>query len=93
MENVETSRSSTLAALQSVGDGRYGETLDIIWKIEPNRRVLSSGLLPEMILGGFDPPERLVACLDAVGLSAVTRADVKALTASSRQSINKGWRP
>ena len=31
---------STLLTLQSVEDGRYGETLPVIWEVEPGRRIL-----------------------------------------------------
>ena len=57
---------NTLVELQSVEDGRYGDTLDVIWEVEPGRRVLPSGSLPEVTEREFDPPERLAAFLDAV---------------------------
>jgi hypothetical protein len=84
---VETSERSTLVALQSVEDGRYGDTLDVIWEIEPGRRVLPAGSLPEVTEGGFGPPERLAAFLDAVRWSAVTSADVKTLQAPFRSGV------
>jgi len=75
---------STLLLLQSVEDGRYGESLPVIWEVEPGRRVLPAGSLPEVTSNGFDPPERLAAFLDAVRWSAVTSADVKTLQAPLR---------
>ncbi|HET9255767.1 MAG TPA: DISARM system SNF2-like helicase DrmD, partial [Pseudonocardiaceae bacterium] len=87
VSEVEASEHSTLVALQSVEDGRYGETLDVIWEIEPGRRVLPSGSLPEVAEGRFDPPERLAAFLDAVRWSAVTSADVKTLQAPFRSGV------
>ena len=66
---------------------RYGETLDVIWEVEPGRRVLPSGSLPEVAERGFDPPERLAAFLDAVRWGAVTTADVKTLQAPFRSGI------
>jgi superfamily II DNA or RNA helicase len=87
VSEVEASERSTLVALQSVEDGRYGETLDVIWEIEPGRRVLPIGSLPEVTEGGFDPPERLAAFLDAVRWSAVTSADVKTLQAPFRSGV------
>jgi hypothetical protein len=51
-------RTSTVVSLQSVEDGRYGETLDVIWEVEPGRRVLPAGSLPELERGAFDPPFR-----------------------------------
>ena len=78
---------STLLVLQSVEDGRYGESLPVIWEVEPGRRVLPTGSLPDVISGGFDPPERLAAFLDAVRWSAVTSADVKTLQAPLRSGV------
>jgi len=78
---------STLLVLQSVEDGRYGESLPVIWEVEPGRRVLPAGSLPEVTSGGFDPPERLAAFLDAVRWSAVTSAEVKTLQAPLRSGV------
>ena len=78
---------STLLTLQSVEDGKYGESLPVIWEVEPGRRLLSAGSLPEVTSGGFDPPERLAAFLDAVRWSAVTSADVKTLQAPLRSGV------
>jgi hypothetical protein len=79
--------SSTLLTLQSVEDGRYGESLQVIWEVEPGRRLLPAGSLPEVTPDGFDPPERLAAFLDAVRWSAVTSADVKTLQAPLRSGV------
>jgi hypothetical protein len=78
---------STLLVLQSVEDGRYGESLPVIWEVEPGRRALPAGSLPEVTSSGFDPPERLAAFLDAVRWSAVTSADVKTLQAPLRSGV------
>jgi superfamily II DNA or RNA helicase len=78
---------STLLTLQSVEDGRYGESLQVIWEIEPGRKILPAGSLPEVTATGFDPPERLAAFLDAVRWSAVTSADVKTLQAPLRSGV------
>src|SRR3989442_4639602 len=56
---------STVLTLQSVEDGRYGETLDVVWEVEPGCKVLPAGSLPELASGRFDPPQRLAALLDA----------------------------
>ena len=63
--DVEQAAASTCVTLQSVEDGEYGRTLDVIWEVEPGRLVLPSGSLPEVAQRGFDPPERLAAFLDA----------------------------
>jgi superfamily II DNA or RNA helicase len=79
--------SSTVLSLQSVEDGRYGETLDVVWEIEPGRRVLPVGSLPELVPGRFDEPQRLAAFLDAVRWSAVTSADTSLLQAPFRSGV------
>lgn len=84
---VETGETSTLVSLRSVEDGRYGDRLDVIWEIEPGRRVLPGGSLPEVTPEGFDPPERLAAFLDAIRWSAVASADVKTLQAPFRSGV------
>ena len=86
-DSAPGSDGSTLLTLQSVEDGRYGESLPVIWEVEPGRRILPAGSLPEVTPDGFDPPERLAAFLDAVRWSAVTSADVKTLQAPLRSGV------
>jgi superfamily II DNA/RNA helicase len=86
-DSAPGSDGSTLLILQSVEDGHYGESLPVIWEVEPGRRVLPAGSLPEVTPAGFDPPERLAAFLDAVRWSAVTSADVKTLQAPLRSGV------
>jgi superfamily II DNA or RNA helicase len=81
---VDPGAAGTLLDLQSVEEGRYGDTLEVIWEIEPGRRILPSGSLPEVDAGAFDAPGELAAFLDAVRWSAVTSADVKTLQAPLR---------
>ena len=40
---IEPGSASTLVELQSVADGRYGETLKVIWEVEPGRAILPAG--------------------------------------------------
>jgi superfamily II DNA or RNA helicase len=78
---------STVVTLQSVEDGRYGETLDVVWEIEPGRRILPVGSLPDLASDRFDPPQRLAAFLDAVRWSAVASADTTLLQAPFRSGV------
>ncbi|MDX3631151.1 DISARM system SNF2-like helicase DrmD [Streptomyces europaeiscabiei] len=80
-------RAATLVHLQSVADGRFGDTLSVIWEVEPGRRVLDRGSLPDAATGRFDPPSRLAAFLDAVRWSAVASADVRTLQAPFRSGV------
>ncbi|MFC6093296.1 DISARM system SNF2-like helicase DrmD [Saccharothrix lopnurensis] len=79
--------AATIVHLQSVADGRYGETLSVAWEVEPGRRVLPASSLPDVSAGKYDPPERLAAFLDAIRWSAVASADVKNLQAPFRSGI------
>lgn len=85
VSDIEAADSSTLVSLQSVEDGRYGHTLDVIWEVEPGSQVLPSGSLPEV--ADFDAPSKLGAFLDAIRWSAVTSADVKTLQAPFRSGV------
>ncbi|MEW1867225.1 DISARM system SNF2-like helicase DrmD [Streptomyces caelestis] len=80
-------RTATLVHLQSVADGRFGDTLSVIWEVEPGRRILDRGSLPDASTGQYDPPSRLAAFLDAVRWSAVASADVKTLQAPFRSGV------
>ncbi|MFF4625265.1 DISARM system SNF2-like helicase DrmD [Nonomuraea jabiensis] len=84
---VEPGPGSTLVTLQSVEDGRYGDTLTVVWEVEPGGKVLPSGALPEVTAAGYDSPGRLAAFLDAIRWSAVTSADVKTLQAPFRSGV------
>ncbi|MGW5055169.1 DISARM system SNF2-like helicase DrmD [Actinokineospora sp. NPDC004072] len=86
-KSVATTPATTIVHLQSVADGRYGETLNVAWEVEPGRRILPASSLPDVSAGKFDPPERLAAFLDAIRWSAVASADVKNLQAPFRSGI------
>ncbi|MEV4315159.1 DISARM system SNF2-like helicase DrmD [Actinocrispum sp. NPDC049592] len=87
ISEIDATGGNTLVSLQSVEDGRFGDTLDVIWEVEPGRQVLPSGSLPEVTEQGFDPPEQLAAFLDAVRWSAVTSADTRTLQAPYRSGV------
>ncbi|MEU8524541.1 DISARM system SNF2-like helicase DrmD [Streptomyces sp. NPDC048629] len=79
--------AGTLVTLTGVDTGRYNDTLSVIWEVEPGRRRLPTGSLPDVSARNFDPPERLAAFLDAVRWSAVTSADVRTLQAPFRSGV------
>ncbi|MEU8242247.1 DISARM system SNF2-like helicase DrmD [Actinoplanes missouriensis] len=87
VSNVEPGAASTLVSLQSVEDGRYGQSLDVIWEVEAGAQILPTGALPPVEAGKFDAPQRLTAFLDAIRWSAVTSADVKTLQAPFRSGV------
>src|SRR3954471_11740566 len=82
--SVDPGEHTACVTLQSVEDGEYGRTLDVIWEVEVDREILPAGSLPEVTAEGFDAPARLAAFLDAVRWSAVTSAETRILQAPFR---------
>lgn len=79
------SHAQHLVDLASVEDDAFGDTLQVIWEIEPGARVIEKAGLPAV--DGFDDPERLLAFLDAVHWGAVTSADRFSMQAPFRSGI------
>jgi len=80
------SRPQHLIALTSTEDDALGETLEVIWEIEPTTRIIEGANLPSHT--GFDPPYRLDAFLNAVRWGAASNADVRTLQAPFRSGID-----
>ena len=74
-----------LVTLSSIEDDGLGETLQVIWELEPGVSIDERVGLPEV--KGFDPPERLDAFLNAVRWGAVSLADTRTLQAPFRSGI------
>jgi hypothetical protein len=74
-----------LVTLNSIEDDALGESLQVVWELEPGARISEKVELPEP--AGYDPPRRLDAFLDAVRWGAVASADVRALQAPFRSGI------
>lgn len=85
--SVDPGEHTACVTLQSVEDGEYGRTLDVIWEVEVDREILPAGSLPEVTAEGFDAPARLAAFLDAVRWSAVTSAETRILQAPFRSGV------
>jgi hypothetical protein len=73
--------------LRSIEDDGRGESLDVIWEIEPAARIVEAERLPEPRAGAFDDPATLDAFLDAVRWGAIASADPRALQAPFRSGI------
>ncbi|MFL5796561.1 MAG: DISARM system SNF2-like helicase DrmD [Actinomycetota bacterium] len=76
-----------LLTLASIEEDAAGEELQVIWELEPGRRVFEHGALPTPDPDRFDPPERLDAFLDAVRWGAIASADPRYLQAPFRAGI------
>ncbi|WP_375431196.1 DISARM system SNF2-like helicase DrmD [uncultured Friedmanniella sp.] len=74
-----------LVELSSVEDGRYGETLRVVWGVEVGASVIDAGALPQP--DTFDPPDSMAAYLDAARWASATSADVYHLQAPFRAGV------
>lgn len=74
-----------LLTLTSIEDDALGETLQVIWEVEPGAKVSEKVSLPDPL--GFDAPERLGAFLHAVRWGAIATADSRSLQAPFRSGI------
>ena len=74
-----------LVTLGSLDEDSLGESLQVLWELEPGARVLERAGLPKVT--GWDPTERLEAFLDAVRWGAATNADRSFLQSPFRSGI------
>lgn len=74
-----------LISLSSIEDDALGETLQVIWEIEPDARVNEMSGLPDP--AGFDSPKKFDAFLNAVRWGAISSADIRSLQAPFRSGI------
>ncbi|MCH7231609.1 DISARM system SNF2-like helicase DrmD [Glycomyces sp. L485] len=86
--DVDASGNDTLVELNSIADDAFGETLRVVWELEPGRRLLPASGLPEVTRDGFDRPGQLAAFLDAMRWSALTSADTRSLQAPFRSGAD-----
>ncbi|MFL9458487.1 MULTISPECIES: DISARM system SNF2-like helicase DrmD [Nostocales] len=75
-----------LVSLASLEDDALGETLQVIWDLEPGATVYEKVELPSP--DGFDEPEVLDAFLDAVRWGAASSADVHNIQSPFRSGID-----
>ncbi|MBA2755733.1 MAG: hypothetical protein H0U40_14950 [Chloroflexia bacterium] len=85
VDNALPDRPQHLVDLISTEDDAGGETLRVLWEVEPGAHAPSHGTLPDGT--GFDPPAQLDAFLDAVRWGAIATADVKRLQSPFRAGI------
>lgn len=74
-----------LVTLSSIEDDALGESLQVIWEIEPDARINEKSGLPDST--GFDSPKRFDAFLNAVRWGAISSADIRSLQAPFRSGI------
>jgi len=74
-----------LIFLSSIEDDALGETLQVIWEIEPDARINEKSGLPDP--AGFDSPIKFDAFINAVRWGAISSADIRSLQAPFRSGI------
>lgn len=74
-----------LVTLSALDEDSLGESLQVLWELEPGARVQERAGLP--IITGWDPTDRLEAFLDAVRWGAATNADRSFLQSPFRSGI------
>jgi hypothetical protein len=67
-----------------VSDDDLGESLTLVWEVEPGREIVPVTKLPKVTETGWDNPQRLGAFLDAVRWGTVASADTRTLQAPFR---------
>ncbi|NEB62942.1 DEAD/DEAH box helicase family protein [Streptomyces diastaticus] len=77
----------TLVTLTNVSGDDVGDSLTVVWEMEPGRQLVSSEELPEVQDGRWDDPQRLGAFLDAARWGSVASADTETLQAPFRSGI------
>lgn len=80
-----TEQPQHLISLNSIEDDALGESLEVVWEIEPDARIDERVGLPEAT--GFDTPRRFDAFLNAVRWGAISSADARLLQAPFRSGI------
>lgn len=78
---------SHLVEAVSIDDDSHGETVSVIWEVEPGTAVIDKVDLPDPSTGTFDHPRTLDAFLHAVAWGAITSADPRTLQAPFRAGI------
>jgi superfamily II DNA or RNA helicase len=74
-----------LVTLAALDEDFLGESLQVVWELEPGARVLERAGLPKIT--GWDETDRLEAFLDAVRWGAATNADRSFLQSPFRSGI------
>lgn len=75
-----------LVHLGSIEDDGLGETLDVIWEIEPGAKIEHRALFPNPV-EGLDNPDTLSAFMDAIRWGAISQGDDKNIQSPFRSGI------
>ncbi len=78
---------SALVRLACADDDAQGETLDVYWDYELDRRILEDEGWEDLATKGFDPPARFAAFLHTLRWNCVTATDPNLFQAPFRAGI------
>ncbi|MBB6099404.1 superfamily II DNA or RNA helicase [Deinobacterium chartae] len=84
--SIGTGKPQHLVTLSSIDEDALGETVQVVWEVEPGAHVIERAGLPHVT--GVDDAERLEAFLDAVRWGAATNADRGFLQAPFRSGVS-----
>ncbi|MCG7932710.1 MAG: DISARM system SNF2-like helicase DrmD [Candidatus Thiodiazotropha lotti] len=86
-KSIKTSHSTqNYVTLSSIDEDGLGETLEVIWEIEPGAHIIEKQGMP--YANGYDDTKTLEAFLDAVRWGAATNADKGFLQAPYRSGVS-----
>lgn len=78
---------STLVRLACVDDDAQGQSLEVLWERELDRRILSGEARDSIAARGFDAPKRFAAYLNTLRWNCVTSTDPNLLQSPFRAGI------
>jgi superfamily II DNA or RNA helicase len=73
-------------SLSAIDEDSYGETLSVVWQIEPGAQISRRAGFPSIT--GFDEPARMEAFIDAVRWGAAVNADRSFLQSPFRSGVS-----
>lgn len=83
----ETAGQSPLVRLACADDDAQGQTLDVFWDYELDRRILEEEGWQELAAKGFDPPRQFSAFLHTLRWNCITATDPNLFQAPFRAGI------
>jgi superfamily II DNA or RNA helicase len=82
-----TSGQTSLVRLACADDDAQGETIDVLWDYELDRRILEEEGWKDLASKGFDPPKQFAAFLHTMRWNCVTATDPNLFQAPFRAGI------
>jgi superfamily II DNA or RNA helicase len=83
----DTAGQSSLVRLACADDDAQGQTLDVFWEYELDRRILEEESGRDLAAKGFDPPRQFAAFLHTLRWNCVTATDPNLFQAPFRAGI------